>query len=196
MKIALLTSPVKMMSECDTLEYLLEEGLDYLHIRKEEEDEPYVRKIVNTLPKSTRGQLVLHGYRELAGVYEGVNFHHKSGSSYFNNFKTGFQTKAFHSIEEIKACKEPYEYGFLSPIFDSISKKGYKAAFNESELKEFLASEEKKFPIYALGGINVENAKRAKELGFDGIAVLGAIWGELFSHKKISVFKALKEAIQ
>ena len=193
MKIALLTSPVKMMSECDTLEYLLEEGLDYLHIRKEEEDEPYVRKIVNTLPKRTRHQLVLHGYRELAVTYEGVNYHHKSKSNYFDNFNTGFQTKAFHSIEEIKACKDPYKYGFLSPIFDSISKKDYKAAFDAQELKEFLHSEEKKFPIYALGGVNVENVKQAKALGFDGIAVLGAIWGELFSHKKISVFKELKK---
>jgi len=66
-------------------------------------------------------------------------------------------------------------YGFLSPIFDSISKQGYAAAkFDPDHLRAAL--HRCQLPIIALGGISPSNVGRAAELGFSGVAVLGSVW--------------------
>jgi thiamine-phosphate pyrophosphorylase len=196
LKLVLFTTPEKLMSECSTIDELLKlGGIDYLHIRKDTGDDEYVRKIVNRLPKGVRNQLVVHGHQEVAEQYKLGGLHHKSNSVFNPECTTEFQTKAFHSIDEIKGCKLKYRYGFLSPIFDSISKADYNANFDYEELKEFLHSDQKPFPIYALGGVYPGNIQKCKELGFDGVGILGAIWGEIFLHKKIEVFEKIKEQL-
>jgi len=196
MKLILFTTPENLMSEVDSLEHLMDLGVDYVHVRKDNKDFDYITKIINSIPKKYREQVILHGHQDIAEHYRLGGLHHKTDSEFIPDCQTDFQTKAFHSIEEIKACKYPYKYGFLSPIFNSISKPGYDAKFTEEELKEFLNSAEKPFPIMALGGVDATNVKKAKELGFDGVAVLGAIWSHLFLHKKISVLQELKELVK
>lgn len=196
MKLILLTTPENIMSEWDTLKEVLEMDLvDYLHIRKDNKDEDYITKIINSIHKIYRGKLVLHGQAAIANHYKIGGLHHKSFSDYDGSHETEFQTKSFHSIEEIENCKYPYKYGFLSPIFDSVSKKGYGAKFDYSELKEFLNSDRKPFPIVALGGIKVDNIQMCKDLGFDGVAVLGSFWGEMFVHKKLKVLQDIKSIL-
>ncbi|MDD6809054.1 MAG: thiamine phosphate synthase, partial [Bacteroidales bacterium] len=41
-----------------------------------------------------------------------------------------------HSLEELSAHKAKFDYLFLSPIFDSISKKGYSGRFTREQLLE------------------------------------------------------------
>lgn len=193
LKLILLTTPENLMSECNSLEALLAiGGIDYLHVRKDTQDSEYIKKIVNRIPKIFRPNLVLHGHQAIAEHYKIGAYHHKTHSDYSADIQTTFQTKAFHSIEEIKNCKHPYKYGFLSPVFDSITKKDYKSTFDFKELKQFLHSDQKPFPIFALGGIAPGNVKICKELGFDGVAVMGAIWEQMFLHKKIEVFEEIK----
>lgn len=67
-----------------------------------------------------------------------------------------------------------YDYVFLSPIFDSISKQGYKAAFTRAELTEIRAILSQN--VYALGGITFDNLKEVEQLGFCGAAMLGGFW--------------------
>ena len=67
-----------------------------------------------------------------------------------------------------------YDYIFLSPVFDSISKNSHKSSFKKGDITQVLKSS--KLKIYALGGINPETAEKAFRMGFDGIAVLGYIW--------------------
>jgi len=86
-----------------------------------------------------------------------------------------------HSFEELKKL-ENREIILLGPIFDSISKHGYKSKFSKDELKtgianwRALAPENNKIKLYALGGIEAENICELEGLGFDGAAVLGAVW--------------------
>jgi thiamine-phosphate pyrophosphorylase len=80
---------------------------------------------------------------------------------------------SFHSTTAIFKSRRKYEYVFLSPVFDSISKQGYKGNFSLEELKSFLKSKKN---IIALGGINAENIELVKQKGFAGAAVLGSIW--------------------
>jgi len=81
-----------------------------------------------------------------------------------------------HSFEELEKINT--DICFLSPVFDSISKFGYKAKYNNQELKEGIAAWKKKHSqkLFALGGVAAENIAELEELGFDGAALLGTVW--------------------
>ena len=98
---------------------------------------------------------------------------------------------SFHSTKEIKASRRKYQYAFLSPIFDSISKQKYKSNFDLEKLERFLKSNSKN--LIALGGINETTIVSAKTLGFSGAASLGYIWK---SKEPESKFKKLKLKIK
>jgi thiamine-phosphate pyrophosphorylase len=74
----------------------------------------------------------------------------------------------------MEACHANYEYAFLSPVFDSISKADYRGKYDLRELKVILRKKEEK--IIALGGVDEDKIDALKDAGFAGIALLGAIW--------------------
>jgi thiamine-phosphate pyrophosphorylase len=84
-----------------------------------------------------------------------------------------------HSFDELQKIGEDAKVCFLSPVFDSISKLGYKSKFSKQELKEGIAAW-KNFhhsqKLFALGGVEADNIAELAELGFDGAAVLGNVW--------------------
>ena len=57
---------------------------------------------------------------------------------------------ALHRLEQLQQEHGSLDYAFLSPIFDSISKAGYSAAFDHKELSAAVA--QAPMPVYALGG--------------------------------------------
>ena len=93
------------------------------------------------------------------------------------DLKKELQTKSltlsssFHSMENLRQADGIFDYVFLSPVFDSISKPGYvSSCVLQVEYKL------KTTKVIALGGIQANNISEAKKLGFDGVAALGAIW--------------------
>jgi thiamine-phosphate pyrophosphorylase len=88
-----------------------------------------------------------------------------------------------HSFEELKNFGEDIDVCFLSPVFDSISKFGYKSKFSKQELKDtikawknFQKKENRQQKLFALGGVEADNIAELAELGFNGAGVLGAVW--------------------
>lgn len=57
---------------------------------------------------------------------------------------------SLHSLQELSEDLQGLDYAFLSPIFDSISKPGYTAAFDAEALRDALSKAT--CPIIALGG--------------------------------------------
>ena len=84
---------------------------------------------------------------------------------------------SLHTLAAIPPAGPPclYSYAFLSPIFDSISKQGYVAAFDAADLAAALGAP-RECDLIALGGVTPATARAALGLGFDGVAVLGAVW--------------------
>ena len=96
------------------------------------------------------------------------------------------------SFDEIDDLKYEFDYIFLSPIFDSISKQGYLSNFDETELREYLNASGKN--IVALGGIDSVTAAKCADMGFYGVASLGYIWNPAIngdSDQSIDNFKSL-----
>ena len=81
---------------------------------------------------------------------------------------------SLHSLQDLQLDLSGLDYVFLSPIFDSISKQGYSAAFEAEALAAALQTA--RCPVIALGGISTQNIPIAASLGFAGVAVLGSIW--------------------
>lgn len=102
-----------------------------------------------------------------------------------------------HSFEELKKMGNR-EMVLLGPIFDSISKQGYKSKFSKEELKAGIyewrrfTGEGNRAKLYALGGINAGNISELKELGFDGAAVLGGVWN---CADQVAAFESILSAI-
>jgi len=89
--------------------------------------------------------------------------------------KVGFSV---HSTSEIFRYANLYDYLLLSPAFDSISNIGYNSKFNLRKLKKFIETEKINSQIVAFGGMNDTKISKVKELGFEGISLLGFIWSE------------------
>ncbi len=80
-----------------------------------------------------------------------------------------------HSISEMLEAIKIFDYVFLSPIYNSISKDGYNSKFRIDELKGLNLINEK---VVALGGVREENFEELKRIGFGGAALLGSLWKE------------------
>ena len=85
------------------------------------------------------------------------------------------QSTSLHAISDVVEDWQNLDYAFLSPIFDSISKEGYKAAaFQCDEIAEAL--QHAQMPVYALGGVTTDRLAIVRDMCFAGVGILGAIW--------------------
>ena len=101
-------------------------------------------------------------------------------------------TRSYHSMSDFAKNLKVYDYIFLSPVFDSISKSSHKSSFKNGDITQVLKSSKHK--IYALGGINPETAEKAFRMGFDGVAVLGYIWEA--KQNPLDAYLKIKDKIQ
>ena len=88
----------------------------------------------------------------------------------------GTLSRSCHSIDELRHLDRNLDYVFLSPVFDSISKPGYNAAFNQETLRHAASDGLINNRVIALGGVTSRHLPMVNELGFGGAAMLGAAW--------------------
>ena len=193
MKLIVISAPEALMGERDTMFQLFDLGLEKFHLRKPNYSPEKVANFLNVWPKELREKTVIHKHRFLAEKYKLGGLHHGADGQFetLNGTHPLTQSKSIHSLEELGNIDQNYDYTFLSPIFDSISKSDYKAAFSKKDIEKAL--ETKKNPVYALGGINSTTALEAKKLGFDGVAILGTIWDTIMHKKLIEEFKRIQD---
>jgi thiamine-phosphate pyrophosphorylase len=85
-------------------------------------------------------------------------------------------------LSELINLQDRLDYAFFGPVYHSISKKGYTPKISLNEIFTFFNSGKlKQLPkvpkIYALGGIRKKKIKKLSEIGFNGVALLGSVWG-------------------
>lgn len=200
MKLILLTPPDFFVEEDKILTALFEEGLDILHLRKPGTEPVYSERLLTLLPDIHRSQIVVHDHFYLKDEFDlkGIHLNGRNPEAPVN-YK-GHLSKSFHDIDELKAEKKKFNYAFLSPIFDSISKSDYTAAFDMEVLKKASAQGIIDKRVMALGGITSENMEVIKDLGFGGVVVLGDLWNRFKIHSTldykelINHFRKLRKA--
>lgn len=170
-----ITAEGSVSEEATTCNLLMEAGLRKLHVRKPHTSAAEVKALVREIDSNFRDRLIVHELHELVEEMNLGGYHIKSTGKAPEDVKGKHVSRSFHTFEAVGTCQRTLNYGFLSPIFDSISKSGYQARFSMESLKAFLSST-LPFPVFALGGISAENVASTKAVGFQGAAVLGSIW--------------------
>ena len=86
-------------------------------------------------------------------------------------------SRAVHDLPTLRSSLDTYDRLLVSPIFPSFSKPNYgpSSKLAEVELRAVLALP-RRAEVIGLGGIDASRVPACRELGFDGVAVLGAIW--------------------
>lgn len=181
--IAVLSLPGVFPGEADCMEALLAAGVGRLHLRKPEAGEEELEALLRRLAPAWGERLVLHGprSRELALRYGVPNVHgavvFKDGNGYSGGGPMVdadglVLSTSVHDWEEFARLPAGLAYAFISPLFDSISKRGYMA--NAGLLKQ----PDRELPCLpvGLGGVSGETIGVMLERGWKGAAVLGWIW--------------------
>ena len=170
-------------------------NLEALHLRKPfytiNEYEAYLADI----KKEYHHKIVLHEAHELCEVYElkGVHLQEQFRKDlkndlkdYVSKFKSCKRKRfsvssSFHDKESINKCNVVFDYYLLSPVFNAISKKGYKGkGFDVNDIQA---------TIIGMGGVTTETMKTIFDLGFKGAGVLGSVWNV---ESPTTAFKQLK----
>lgn len=175
-KLIAITREVVEIDESCRICNLIDAGFDYVHIRKPALQKNEMQQFIESIPTRYYNRLKLHDHFDLADKYDLAGIHLNSRN---RTAPIGFQkhvSKSCHAIEELRDI-DRFEYVFLSPIFDSISKQGYKARFSKNELENSsnLISEK----VMALGGVADKHIPYLQKIGFGGCALLGYLpWAD------------------
>ncbi|MDO8999887.1 MAG: thiamine phosphate synthase [Bacteroidota bacterium] len=190
--------PTALKNEANLINQLFDEGLELLHLRKPNYSELELKQLIHSINPVHYSKLVFHQYHYLAKIYGSDRLHYPalnrkkiSTDNLSETKKSGtLLSTSVHSIEEFENLPTAFSYAFLSPVFDSISKKNYKAVDFKQKLKTIKKQTTK---LIALGGITKLNCTEPLSWGFDGVAVLGSVWE---SKNPIEEFVALKKELK
>lgn len=188
-----ISSPTPVSNEAFLINQLCEEGLSVFHLRKPDYTEPKLTALLKEIDPVHYSKIALHRFHHLAGSF-GINRLHFTGEGRKQINKDALMayksegmvlSTSVHSMPEYYDLSSHFDYTFLGPVFDSISKPGYQAkAFNMESMDKKQATK-----LIALGGIDSTNCSKAYSMGFDGVAVLGAVWN---NEHKINAFKVIQ----
>ncbi len=176
MKLIIITLPHFFDGEARLINKFFSAGLEILHLRKPEASIIQMTNLLEQIEPEFHSRIVVHSHFDLTHHYnlKGIHLNHRSPTPperFVGNIST-----SCHSLEELSELSDRFDYLFLSPIFDSISKQGYKASFSPKILKESHIKGIINNKTIALGGICTDNISQVKGLGFGGVAILGDAW--------------------
>jgi len=186
MLLIIISPPENIPNEQKIVVALFYAGLPIFHLRKPTFSADEMEKYILGIPTEFHQRMVLHSHYPLALKYDlkGIHLSEKmKNDQSIDNLSDDFRHKSisasFHSLEDVKQNPKKYDYLFLSPVFDSISKCGYKSNFSLDTVDGFLNAKPAytNIPVIALGGVSEAHIRLIKNTGFAGAALLCAIWG-------------------
>jgi|SRR5690606_3030212 len=191
----ILLSPEQLVAhESVVVNGLFEKGLSLFHIRKLQFTDMEMVAYVGSIDSGYRKQLVLHSHFHLANELGIERLHVREEDRKQNRqhaFMDGFTlSTSVHTITTFNNLDAVWKYAFLSPVFPSISKKGYGIA--DTVLEDLRRRSNPHVRLVGLGGVNEQNCRQVFDAGADDIAVLGAVWN---SPRPIQAFNSMNKTI-
>lgn len=168
-KIAI-TLPGFFTGEAAAIASLLTDGGYWrVHIRKPDASAEQIRALLQQIPAALYPRLSLHDHHEIAQQMGLGGVHLNSRNPHAPAGWGGLVSRSLHSPQEIAAMD--CDYAFLSPVYPSISKPGYKPDFDIEQLRGVVDER-----VFALGGVTPEKFDELQSIGFGGAAMLGHVW--------------------
>ncbi|MDR3093516.1 MAG: thiamine phosphate synthase [Bacteroidales bacterium] len=165
--------------EADIINSLFQAGMKNFHLRKPACTQEILQNILRDIEPAYHSHIVLHDHFELAKQFLLAGIHLNSRNPVCPSGAVAVSCGC-HSLACLNTLLSTFNgLVFLSPVFDSISKQGYKKAFTDEELSAASKNKSINHRVIALGGMSAETIPLAASYGFGGVAVLGALWGNM-----------------
>ena len=201
MKLIVMTRPTFFVEEDKILANLFEEGLENLHLYKPGASPMYSERLLTLLGEDYHSKITVHGHFYLKEEYRLRGIHIDDAHTEAPVGYKGNISRTCHAISELKDAKKRSNYVFLKTIFDSQSNRDDKSTLTMDELQQ--ASDQGLIDkrVYALGGMNLDNIRIAKDLGFGGVVICGDLWNRFDIHNEtdykdlIAHFEKLRKAV-
>lgn len=163
----IITAPELLHNEAAVICALLQAGNATVHIRKPGCSMQQVAALITQIPAQWYSRLVVHQHAELQQQFQLKGVHGVADKTGTGNFSL-----SRHHWSELTTVPAGTDYVFMSPVFNSISKQGYRA--NPALLQKPVVT----FPfrLIALGGIEPRNIQQVIHTGWNGAAILGWLW--------------------
>jgi thiamine-phosphate pyrophosphorylase len=178
-----------VVNETALVNELFNEGMQLFHLKKPLWDVDSQRNFLEAIHPEFHSKISVHQHYETITEY-GLKYYHvrekARKSAGYPPAEGLIRSTSFHNYDELKTEGFVWDYCFLSPVFDSISKKNYKSGFS-SDMK----IENGRQKIFALGGVSDENIEHVFERGFYGAVISGALW--MNSENAIKNFREIKD---
>lgn len=174
MKLIAITTPEFWPGEDIAIRRLIDSGWERVHIRKPAAGRDMIAGLIEKIPERYYQRISLHDHHDIAVTHRLGGIHLNSRNPRIPHSWSGLVSRSCHSVEELGRYSD-LDYLTLSPIFDSISKPGYRSRFSSDLLKQ--TDLEK---VYALGGVTFSRLGEIAGLGFRGAAMLSEAWKSRF----------------
>ena len=190
MKLIVMTKSTFFVEEDKILSSLFEEGLENLHLYKPGSEPMYSERLLTLLSDSYYKRITVHDHFYLKEEYglRGIHLNDPSGVP-----PAGYRGKiscTCRRLDDLKDAKRRYDYVFLQNIFDSQTNPDDRQSFTEEELLTAARQGLIDRHVYALGGMNTDNIRMARDLGFGGVVICGDLWNCFDIHSETD-FKEL-----
>lgn len=200
MQLVLISLPHAQAGEVSLATEMLAAGLARFHVRKPGWSRAELAAYLADIPAQYHSRLVLHSHHALVAELRLGGAHLTAAARTARDLPKLLSgqtlSTSFHTLDEIRQHRRRYDYVFLSPIFSSLSKVNYPAAFDLSEVAAVLKKLRNRRAyaprVIALGGIESTRLAEVQQAGFGGAAVLGAVWQ---SPDPVAAFRTLQSII-
>ena len=196
MRLALISPAEDLPDERRILKALFSAGLDRYHLRKPSWDREKTRRWLAAAPATWRKGIVVHGHPDLAAEFGLGGTHWKDREAPASPPRFEGSSRACHSPETLRLSLGRYASVLYGPVFPSISKPGH-GPTDQTGLGEVAAlllnrpEASRGTLVYAVGGLSLETLPECQRMGFDGAALLGAVWQ---AADPLAAFRLLSEA--
>lgn len=198
MELIVISAPDVVVDEAQIINRLFGAGLQRFHLRKPGWDIRQCIDLLAQIDRSYHHAIVCHQHHRLVKTFEMDHLHYtekdrleaeqlKLAALVTEGYLLSTSVHDVSSISKLQC----FEYTFLSPVFNSISKPGYQSMLPAG----FCLDKNKPGPkVIALGGVDESNLDQVKRMNFDGAAVLGAIWHD--PQQSVSNFIRIKKVTE
>lgn len=191
--IIIITPEEIVQNETEIINELFQEGLDLLHIRKPFIISEEMKNFIQKINAEFYHRLVLHNHYNVADDFNISRFHFREidrQNNIHDPFKDKIISTSVHSIQTFNELNKEWNYAFISPVFPSISKKGY--GKDSEVLNDIKKRDNQNAKLIALGGIHENNINEVLNSNVDGVALLGAIWE---NNQPVEIFKKCRNHV-
>ena len=182
MKLVIMTKSTFFVEEDKILTALFDEGMDKLHLYKPGSQLVFSERLLSLVPEGYHDKIVVHEHFRLKNEYDLAGIHLNRTTEFVPNGIKGKVSRTCEDLSLLKDMKKSSNYVFLRRIFSCTGDAEKPSSFSVKQLEEAADKGLIDKRVDALGGIDIDNVRMAKELGFGGVVVCSDLWKRFDIH--------------